>query len=69
MAKQNQTQTSDVYATADVDQDQEAMVATDADQKTVVDMQGAMSADEHHGQGGLYEIRQGRRVLIERTSE
>lgn len=69
MAKQNQTQTSDVYATADVDQDQEAMVATDADQKTVVDVQGATSPDEHRGQGGLYEVRQGRRVLIERTSE
>lgn len=69
MAKTNQTQTSDAYAFADVDQDQEAAVATDIDQKTVVDVQGVASPDEHHGQGGLYEVRQGRRVLIERTSE
>ncbi len=69
MAKQNQTQTLDVYAVADIDQNQEAATVADADQEAVVNTQGAVLPDEHHGQGGLYEVRQGQRVLIERTGE
>jgi hypothetical protein len=69
MAKQNQSQASDVEQTTNVDLSHEATTVTDADQKAVANSQAAVLPDEYHGQGGLYEVRQGQRVLIERTGE
>ena len=74
MAKQNQSQSSDAKEGTESDQGNEVAIKTDATstvetQQPAPVVQKSVSLDEHHGHGGLYEIRQGQRVLIERTGE
>lgn len=49
------------------DLEQEASTGT-GQEVTPDEAPAALAPDEFHGQGGLYEMRHGRRVLVERTA-